>query len=76
MKIVIFIFFIISNTALTYADTTNNYIKNYEIHKQELIKRKLLLNSFEKCEEYSNNSSVELFLNCNGSKLIKKKVNK
>ena len=76
MKSIIFIFFIISNTALTYADTTNNYIKNYEIHKQELIKRKLLLNSFEKCEEYSNNSSVELFLNCNGSKLIKKKVNK
>ena len=76
MKNVIFIFFIISNTALTYADTTNNYIKNYDIHKQELIKRKLLLNSFEKCEEYSNNSSVELFLNCNGSKLIKKKVNK
>ena len=76
MKIVIFIFFIISNTALTYADTTNNYIKNYDIHKQELIKRKLLLNSFEKCEEYSNNFSVELFLNCNGSKLIKKKVNK
>ena len=76
MKSVIFIFFIISNTALTYTDTTNNYIKNYDIHKQELIKRKLLLNSFEKCEEYSNNSSVELFLNCNGSKLIKKKVNK
>ena len=76
MKSVIFIFFIISNTALTYADTTNNNIKNYDIHKQELIKRKLLLNSFEKCEEYSNNSSVELFLNCNGSKLIKKKVNK
>ena len=76
MKSVIFIFFIISNTALTYADTTNNYIKNYDTHKQKLIKRKLLLNSFEKCEEYSNNSSVELFLNCNGSKLIKKKVNK
>ena len=76
MKSIIFIFFIISNTALTYADITNNYIKNYDIHKQELIKRKLLLNSFEKCEEYSNNSSVELFLNCNGSKLIKKKVNK
>ena len=76
MKSVIFIFFIISNTALIYTDTTNNYIKNYDIHKQELIKRKLLLNSFEKCEEYSNNSSVELFLNCNGSKLIKKKVNK
>ena len=76
MKSVIFIFFIISNTSLTYADTNNNNIKNYDILKQKLIKRKLLLNSFEKCEEYINNSSVELFLNCNGSKLIKKKVNK
>ena len=44
-------FFIISNTSLTYADTNNNDIKNYDIHKQKLIKRKLLLNSFEKCEE-------------------------
>ena len=76
MKSVIFIFFIISNTSLTYADTNNNDIKNYDIHKQKLIKKKLLLNFFEKCEEYINNSSVELFLNCNGSKINKKKVNK
>ena len=76
MKSVIFIFFIISNTSLTYADTNNNDIKNYDIHKQKLIKKKLLLNSFVKCEEYINNSSVELFLNCNGSKINKKKVNK
>lgn len=76
MKSVVFIFFIISNTSLTYADTNNNDIKNYDIHKQKLIKKKLLLNSFEKCEEYINNSSVELFLNCNGSKINKKKVNK
>ena len=76
MKSVIFIFFIISNTSLTYADTNNNDIKNYDIHKQKLIKKKLLLNSFEKCEEYINNSSVELFLNCNGSKINKKKVHK
>ena len=76
MKSLIFIFFIISNTYLTYADTNNNDIKNYDIHKQKLIKKKLLLNSFEKCEEYINNSSVELFLNCNGSKINKKKVNK
>ena len=76
MKNLIFIFFIISNTSLTYADTNNNDIKNYDIHKQKLIKKKLLLNSFEKCEEYINNSSVELFLNCNGSKINKKKVNK
>ena len=76
MKSLIFMFFIISNTSLIYADTNNNDIKNYDIHKQKLIKRKLLLNSFEKCEEYINNSSVELFLNCNGNKLNKKKINK
>ena len=33
--------------------------------KKNLIKNKLLLNSFGKCEEYINRSSVELFLNCN-----------
>ena len=75
MIVLIYIFFIILNTSLIYADTTDNDIKNYDIHKKKLIKRKLLLNSFEKCEEYINNSSVELFLNCNGNKLNKKKVN-
>ena len=75
MKILICIIFIILNTSLIYADATDNDINNYDIHKQKLIKRKLLLNSFEKCEEYINNSSVELFLNCNGNKLNKKKVN-
>ena len=76
MKILICIIFIILNTSLTYGDATDSDINNYDIHKQKLIKRKLLLNSFEKCEEYINNSSVELFLNCNASKLNKKKVNK
>lgn len=75
MKILICIIFIILNTSLIYADATDNDINNYDIHKQKLIKRKLLLNSFEKCEEYINNSSVELFLNCNDNKLNKKKVN-
>ena len=32
---------------------------NYDQHK-----KKLLLNSFKKCEEYINETSVELFLNC------------
>jgi len=73
VKTLIIILFIISNTSLTYADTSNKDIQNYDIHKQKLIKRKLLFNSFEKCEEYINNSSVELFLNCNDNKLIKKK---
>ena len=37
---------------------------NYEEHKEKLIEKKLLLNSFKKCEEYINETSVELFLNC------------
>ena len=37
---------------------------NYEKHKEKLIEKKLLLNSFKKCEEYINETSVELFLNC------------
>ena len=37
---------------------------NYEQHKKQLIEKKLLLNSFKKCEEYINETSVELFLNC------------
>ena len=65
MKTLILIFFIISYTFLTYADRSNLDIENYNIHKQKLIKKKLLFNSFDKCEEYINNSSVELFLNCN-----------
>ena len=65
MKTLIFISFILSYTSLTYADRSNLDIENYNIHKQKLIKKKLLFNSFDKCEEYINNSSVELFLNCN-----------
>ena len=37
---------------------------NYDQHKEKLIEKKLLLNSFKKCEEYINATSVELFLNC------------
>ena len=37
---------------------------NYEQHKEKLIEKKLLLNLFKKCEEYINETSVELFLNC------------
>ena len=32
---------------------------------KNFFKKKLLLNSFKKCEEYINETSVELFLNCN-----------
>ena len=37
---------------------------NYDQYKEKLIEKKLLLNSFKKCEEYINETSVELFLNC------------
>jgi len=37
---------------------------DYDQHKKQLIEKKLLLNSFKKCEEYINETSVELFLNC------------
>ena len=41
---------------------------NYDHHKKILIEKKLLLNSFKKCEEYINETSVELFLNCSDKK--------
>ena len=46
---------------------------NYDYHKKILIEKKLLLNSFKKCEEYINETSVELFLNCSDKKSNKKK---
>ena len=41
---------------------------NYDHHKKILIEKKLLLNSFKMCEEYINETSVELFLNCSDKK--------
>ena len=46
---------------------------NYDHHKKILIEKKLLLNSFKKCEEYINETSVELFLNCSDKKKSNKK---
>ena len=40
---------------------------------KKLIDKKLLLNSFQKCEEYINETSVGLFLNCSDKKSNKKK---
>ena len=71
-KHLILIFSLITNISFANDNSDSDYIKNYEIHKKTLIKKKLLLNSFEKCEEYINNSSVELFLNCNANSLNKK----
>ena len=38
-----------------------------------IITKKLLLNSFKNCKEYINETSVELFLNCNDKKKSNKK---
>ena len=46
---------------------------NYDHHKKILIEKKLLFNSFKKCEEYMNETSVELFLNCSDKKKSNKK---
>ena len=46
---------------------------NYDYHKKLLIKKKLLFNSFKNCEEYINETSVELFLNCSDKKKSNKK---
>ena len=42
------------------------------IIKKYLLKKKLLLNSFKKFEEYINETSVELFLNCSDENNKKK----
>ena len=48
---------------------------SYDQHKKKLIEKKLLLNSFKKCEEYINETSVELFLDCSeGNELIGKSI--
>ena len=48
---------------------------SYDQHKKKLIEKKLLLNSFKKCEEYINETSVELFLNCNdGNEFLGKSI--
>ena len=48
---------------------------SYDQHKKKLIEKKLLLNSFKKCEEYINKTSVELFLNCtDGNEFIGKSI--
>ena len=61
-----FLFFLI----ITYSEEKKF---NYDHHKKMLIEKKLLLNSFKKCEEYINETSVELFLNCSDKKKSNKK---
>ncbi len=69
--LIIFLTFICNSS---FSDEKKDF-QNYEDHKSQLIKKKLLTNSFSKCEEYENNSSVELFLNCkkNNNKTKNKK---
>ena len=63
MKIYFFISFLLCS--FFYKTTYSEEKKfNYDQLKEQLIKKKLLLNSFKKCEEYINETSVELFLNC------------
>ena len=57
LVLIIFLMFIFCNKT-TYSKETKF---NYDNHKKKLIEKKLLLNSFKNCEQYSNATSVELF---------------
>ena len=71
LKLILIIFLMF---LLSYKKTYSEEKKfNYDNHKKILIKKKLLLNSFKKCEEYINETSVELFLNCSNKKIQMKK---
>ena len=58
--LIIFLMFLFSYK-ITYSEEKKF---NYDHYKKLLIEKKLLFNSFKKCEEYINETSVELFLNC------------
>ena len=68
--ILIIIVMILFSYKITYSEEKKF---NYDHHKKILIEKKLLFNSFKKCEEYINETSVELFLNCNDKKKSNKK---
>ena len=70
---VLFIYLFL-NYSISCAYNSDRNKKNNEIYKNNLIKRKLLLESYERCEEYINNSSVELFLNCSNKDMNIKKL--
>ena len=69
-----FIIFLLCS--LVYKNTYSEEKKfDYDQHKKQFIEKKLLLNSFKKCEEYINETSVELFLNCSdGNEFIGKSI--
>ena len=66
--LIIFLMFLFSYK-ITYSEEKKI---NYDHHKKILIEKKLLFNSFKKCEEYINETSVELFLNCSDKNEKKK----
>ena len=69
--LIIFLMFLFSYK-ITYSEEKKFY---YDHHKKILIEKKLLLNSFQKCEEYINQTSFELFLNCSDKNQIKRNEN-
>ena len=71
IKLILIIFLML---LFTYKKTYSEEKKfNYDNHKKILIEKKLLFNSFKKCEEYINETSVELFLNCSDENSNNKK---
>ncbi len=71
IKLILIIFLML---LFTYKKTYSEEKKfNYDNHKKILIEKKLLFNSFKKCEEYINETSVELFLNCSDKEKSNKK---
>ena len=66
--LIIYLMFLFSHK-ITYSEE-KKFI--YDHHKKILIEKKLLLNSFKKSEEYINETSVELFLNCSDKNEKKK----
>ena len=71
LKLILIIFLML---LFSYKKTYSEEKKfNYDNHKKILIEKKILLNSFKKCEEYINETSVELFLNCSDKEKSNKK---
>ena len=73
MKKIVLLFLIFVLQSFPLLSEEKNF--SYDQHKKQLIKKKLLLNSFKKCEEYINETSVELFLNCSdGNEFLGKSI--
>ena len=62
--LIIFLMFLFSYK-ITYSEEKNLIM----ISTKKYLLKKILLNSFQKCKEYINETSVELFLNCSNKKI-------